>query len=326
MNDRSGRKIEYLRISVTDRCNLRCIYCMPKEGIDWVPHEDVLSFEELVHLIRLLAPLGIRRLRLTGGEPLVRAGLPGLIARLHDVEGIEEINLTTNGILFGPMARDLKDAGLHGVNFSLDTLKPEVYARITRTDRFAAARAGIEQALALGFARVKINCVPVQGVNDGEVADIAALSKDAPLEVRFIEMMPIGQGKNYTPVTMEQVYQKLVSVWGEATPYDGKLGNGPAAYCAFPGFQGRIGFISAVTHQFCSQCNRIRLTAEGYLKLCLHYSAGIDLRAPLRSGMDDKTLSALMAQTILDKPTRHQFSGNGSAQDLEQHNMNAIGG
>lgn len=325
MNDRFGRNIEYLRISVTDRCNLRCIYCMPQEGVDWVPHEDILSFEEIERLVRLLACQGIRRLRLTGGEPLVRAGLPSLIARLHAVAGIEEINLTTNGVLFAPMAQELKDAGLDGVNFSLDTLKPEVYARITRTDHFADACAGIKRALSLGFAHVKLNCIPVQGINDGEVAEIAALAKDVPLEVRFIEMMPIGLGKGHTPVPMAQVYQKLSAAWGKGQLYEGKLGNGPAAYYTFPGFRGRVGFISAVTHAFCGSCNRIRLTAEGYLKLCLHYSAGVDLRTPLRSGLDDDALSALMTQAILDKPDHHRFRSESGA-GLDPHNMNAIGG
>lgn len=325
MQDALGRKIEYLRISVTDRCNLRCIYCMPDEGIDWVSHNDILTFEEIAHLVRILTPLGIRRIRLTGGEPLVRLGLPDLVASLCAVDGVEQVNLTTNGILFAPMAAELKRAGLHGVNFSLDTLDPAVFHHITRTDRFAEARAGIEKALELGFSPIKINCVPVQGINDREVAAIAGLAKDVPMEVRFIEMMPIGCGKNFTPVTMEQVYQQLEAVYGAAQSYHGKLGNGPAAYCSFPGFQGHVGFISAVSHEFCSQCNRIRLTAEGYLKLCLHYNTGIDLRSPLRSGLADDALADLIRRAVLEKPDHHRFSDSG-VNAAETHNMNAIGG
>lgn len=326
MQDRLGRTIEYLRISVTDRCNLRCVYCMPEEGVGWVQHSSILRFEEIERLVHILAGIGIRRIRLTGGEPLVRLGLPALIADLNAIDGIDEINLTTNGVLFGPMAKELKDAGLHGVNFSLDTLKPDVFQRITRTSCFQEARAGIDAALAHHFASVKVNCVPVYDINDGELPDIAALARDLPLEVRFIEMMPIGCGKDYRPVTMEQAYQKLAEVYGPGQPYREKLGNGPASYYSFPGFQGHVGFISAVTHEFCSQCNRVRLTAEGYLKLCLHYSAGIDLRTPLRSGMDDNALAAMIRQAILDKPDHHRFSGGADGQPLESHNMNAIGG
>lgn len=326
MKDRLGRTIEYLRISVTDRCNLRCIYCMPEEGVRWVPHGEILSFEEIEHLCRIFAPLGIRRVRITGGEPLVRLGLPSLIARLHNIDGIDEINLTTNGILFAPMAAELKDAGLHGINFSLDTLNPAVFQRITRTDRFQDARAGIDAALALGFAHVKVNCVPVRGINDGEIAAIAALALHHPLEVRFIEMMPIGCGKQFIPVSMQQAYEAVSAAYGSGTPYSGVLGNGPASYYSFPGFQGHVGFISAVTHEFCSQCNRIRLTAEGYLKLCLHYNRGIDLRQGLRAGLSDETLTAQIRAAILDKPDHHRFTADADAATLDQHTMNAIGG
>ena len=326
MEDQYGRNIDYLRISVTDRCNLRCIYCMPKEGIEWLPHKDILSYEELVHLVRLLASMGIHRLRLTGGEPLVRTDLPDLISALHAVDGIDEINLTTNGILFSPMARDLLDAGVHGINFSLDTLSSTTFQRITRTDRFADARGAIDKALELGFARVKVNCVPVQGINDGEISAIAALAKDQPVDVRFIEMMPIGCGKNFKPVTMTEVYQALERVYGPAAVYTGQLGNGPASYVAFPGFQGHVGFIGALTHTFCSQCNRIRLTAEGYLKLCLHYSTGTDLRAPLRQGRSDEEICQIISDAIFHKPDHHRFSEAAQHISVEQHNMNAIGG
>ncbi len=326
MHDSLGRKIEYLRISVTDRCNLRCIYCMPENGVDWVSHDEILTFEEITRLVRLLTPLGIRRIRLTGGEPLVRAGLPFLISSLRAIDGIEQVNLTTNGILFAPMAKELKQAGLHGVNFSLDTLNPATFRRITRTDRFAEARASIEKALELEFSPIKVNCVPVHGINDSEVAAIAGLARSAPLEVRFIEMMPIGCGKNFTPVTMEQIYQQLENIYGSGHAYHGRLGNGPAAYYTFPGFQGHVGFISAVSHEFCSQCNRIRLTAEGYLKLCLHYSTGIDLRSPLRSGISDDALTNMIRQAILQKPKHHSFSASGTAPAADAHTMNAIGG
>lgn len=326
MNDQFGRTIEYLRISVTDRCNLRCIYCMPKEGVHWVTHGEILSFEELTHLVRLMVPLGIRRVRLTGGEPLVRLGLPDFIAALHEIDGLEQIHLTTNGSLFAPMAQTLKDAGLQGVNFSLDTLDPDIFSRITRTGRLEDVLAGIDQALALGYAPVKINCVPIRGINSGGIAEIAALAKSAPLEVRFIEMMPIGCGKDFHPVPMDEVLQTLEQSFGKAIPFTGKLGSGPAAYVIFPGFRGHVGFISAVTHEFCAQCNRIRLTAEGYLKLCLHYHTGVDLRTPLRASCGDEALTDTIRRAIAHKPDHHRFLQDAGPEPTEEHTMNAIGG
>lgn len=326
MIDRLGRKIEYLRISITDRCNLRCIYCMPKDGINWLEHDGILRFEEIVHLVRLLAPMGIRKIRLTGGEPLVRSNLPHLISELNRVDGIEEINLTTNGILFSSMAKELQDAGLHGINFSLDTLDPDVFSRITRSDSFHEAKAGIDKALELGFPSIKINCIPIKGINEDEIPEIAALAKSSPVEVRFIELMPIGCGKNYTPIPMEQVYRQLESVYGSPAVYRKKLGNGPASYYTFPGFTGRIGFISAMTHEFCENCNRVRLTSDGYLKLCLHYNNGIDLRTPLRSSTSDEELSSMIQRAILEKPDHHRFTGTTDGTSPDHHNMNSIGG
>ena len=326
MTDSYNRTIDYLRLSVTDRCNLRCIYCMPSKGVQWVPHGDVLRFEEIVHLVRLLSGLGIRRVRLTGGEPLVREGILDLAAALHALPGIDEIHLTTNGVLFAPMADPLRQAGIHGVNFSLDTLQPDIFRRITRTDQFAAARAGIDKALEAGFPSVKVNCVLMRGINDGEAAALASLAKDAPLEVRFIEMMPIGCGRGYTPVPTEEVYAALVKSFGKPNAFTTPLGSGPAVYVSFPAFQGHVGFISAMTHVFCARCNRVRLTAEGYLKPCLHNPAGTDLCTPLRTGMDDAALTALLRRAIEQKPARHHFTSCQAGEAMETRTMNAIGG
>lgn len=326
MTDSHNRTIDYLRLSVTDRCNLRCIYCMPEKGVQWVPHGDILRFEEIVHLVRLFSDLGIRRVRLTGGEPLVREGILDLTAALCALPDINEIYLTTNGVRFAPMANQFRQAGVQGVNFSLDTLRPDTFRRITRTDQFAAARAGIDKALEAGFPSVKVNCVLMRGVNDGEAAALAALAKDAPLEVRFIEMMPIGCGKGYAPVPMETVYAALVKAFGEPHAFTAPLGSGPAVYVSFPAFQGHVGFISAVTHAFCTRCNRVRLTAEGYLKLCLHDPAGVDLRAPLRAGMDDAALTALLRRAIEQKPAHHHFTSRPAGKAREARTMNAIGG
>lgn len=330
MKDRHGREIEYLRISITDRCNLRCDYCMPRDGVVWVAHEDLLTFEEILRLVRAMIPLGIRRVRLTGGEPLARLDLPVLIERLNAIDGIEQVNMTTNGVLFAPLAKELKRAGLYGINFSLDTLDRDVFKRITGVDALGAVRNAIDCALDMDFPRIKINCVPVRGVNDGELCAIAALAKDAPIDVRFIEMMPIGRGKKSNGVPIDEVRQRLEACYGTPTTYDGVLGNGPADYVSFPDFCGHIGFIGAVSHAFCSRCNRVRLTAEGYLKTCLHYHCGVDLRTPLRSALPDSALTELIRSAIENKPEHHTFTAcpedTESTDEIERHNMNAIGG
>ena len=325
MQDQFGRKIEYLRISLTDRCNLRCVYCMPTHGIRRLPRETMLTFEELLRLVRIFAALGIRRIRLTGGEPLLRPKLPELIAQLCAVDGIEHVALTTNGTLFSPMAEALKSAGLHAVTFSLDTLRADRFQHITRSDSFGAVLDGLERAYSLGFSPIKINCVPLLGINDEDWISIASLAKHAPLDVRFIELMPIGCAKAYLSVPTAQVYQCLSAHYGSGKALPHLTGTGPAEYVSFPGFQGRIGFISPMTHSFCTQCNRVRLTAQGYLRLCLQKDAGCDLRTLLRSGSDDSTLAGAIQGTILKKPACHSFS-QAAAFSCEESYMHTIGG
>ncbi|MGC4019915.1 MAG: GTP 3',8-cyclase MoaA [Muricomes sp.] len=331
MIDQYDRKIEYIRVSVTDRCNLRCVYCMPEEGIEQVEHSQILTYDEIVRICRMSAEEGVSKIKLTGGEPLVRKGLANLLSRLKEIPGIEEVTLTTNGVLLADQIDDLVKAGLDAVNISVDTLNSAQYAELTRRDELDRALAGLEAALKYPNLRVKVNCVILHGVNDEEWVPLAELAHSKRVDVRFIEMMPIGLGKSYHGSSQEAVLDKLKAVYGEPEPLSGKFGNGPAVYVGFPGFTGKIGFISAVSHKFCGDCNRVRLTAEGFLKACLQYSTGQDLKTLMRDGIEDDKLKEVIKKVIFEKPRCHQFSGTedndtGSEDDLEQHEMSKIGG
>lgn len=325
MKDQYGREINYIRVSVTDRCNLRCVYCMPAEGVEQVPHQDILSYDEIARLIRIGAGKGITRVKLTGGEPLVRKGLAELVGKLKSTAGIEEVTLTTNGVLLKEQMAELAKAGIGAVNISLDTLDKEMYASIARRDQLEAALAGIEEALQYPEVRVKINCVPLKGVNENQWSAIAGLAKDEKIDVRFIEMMPIGLGKEYEGRHQEEILKTLRASYGKERILEGRFGNGPSVYVQFEGFTGKIGFISAITHKFCGDCNRVRLTAEGFLKPCLQYAAGTDLRALLRGDASDEELAAVMEDTIYRKPRSHHFE-TGESPEFEQNRMSRIGG
>lgn len=305
MTDQMGRTIDYLRIGVTDRCNLRCTYCMPAEGIVLMKHEELLSFEEIHRVCSAGALLGIQKLKLTGGEPLARRGLPELAATLKRIPGIEQVTLTTNGVLLREFAPALAQAGIDVVNVSLDTLDRTHFAEITRRDALPAVLDGIHAALDAGL-RVRINCVPTRHMPKEELLALAALAQNAPLDVRFIEMMPVGHGDLYDGVATEELKALLTAHFGTLAAI-GDKGNGPAAYERIDGFAGRLGFISAVSKKFCAQCNRIRLTPAGFLKLCLDYDLGIDLRGALRAGVSDDELLRLMEAAIAQKPEGHQF-------------------
>ena len=325
MIDGQGRSIDYLRISVTDRCNLRCVYCMPPEGVEWMPHDDMLSYEEIIRLCTLFARRGIRKVRLTGGEPLARKGLAQLVAGIKAIDGIESIAMTTNGIALADQLPDLLAAGLTAVNVSLDTLDRAQYAAITRRDKLPQALESLYAALDAPGLRVKLNCVPM-GDNDEQLVPLAALARDHDLAVRYIELMPIGLGGDLPGRTEEQVRAKLEAAFGPMTPCGDSLGAGPGHYFTVPGFVGKIGFISAMTHQFCHQCNRVRLTATGFLKTCLQYETGVDLRALLRSGAGDEAIDQAIAAAILQKPLRHHFCDAAGQREDERRNMNQIGG
>ncbi len=325
MLDQYGRLIDYIRISVTDRCNLRCIYCMPEEGVEQVRHTDILSYAEIIRLCTIFVRLGIKHVKLTGGEPLVRKGLPDLAKGIRSIPGIEDVTLTTNGVLLKEQIKELYDAGIRAVNISLDTLDESMYQSITRRDLLCRVMDGLKECLKYPDLRLKINCVPLQGINEEEWERIAAIARDYPIDVRFIELMPIGFGKEYHGETQEILQKKLEAAYGSPKELSGRFGNGPSTYMAYPGFAGKIGFISAISHKFCSGCNRVRLTSEGYLKLCLQYTDGLDLRELLRSERTDEEIFQAIAAAIEKKPGSHQFTGE-EEDNFERHEMSRIGG
>ena len=338
MQDGLGREIDYLRISVTDKCNLRCRYCMPPHGITPLAHEEILTLEEIFRLVGIMEQLGIRKVRLTGGEPMVRKNLPWLVEQIHGLCGIREIAMTTNGTLFAPQAKVYREAGLTAVNISLDTLDPERFRCITGCDR-ADRAAGVDSVLrAIDAAleqqlKVKINCVPCVEMNGEDIEGIAALAADRPVDVRFIELMPIGCGKNYTGISSEEILRRLEQHFGKAIAISEKvnMATGPAEYYQFPGFSGRIGFISPISHKFCRECNRVRLTCEGRLKLCLHYDRGLELKPLLRSGASDEEIGRQIIKALKEKPSEHHFrekAADGGLTDgaEEQRKMVQIGG
>jgi GTP 3',8-cyclase len=323
--DTFGRTVNYVRISVTDRCNLRCIYCMPAEGVAWRDRSEILTFEEIERFAVVAAGEGITRVRLTGGEPLVRPGIADLVRRLHKVPGIDSIALTTNGALLTRLAHDLAEAGLDGVNISLVSLDPEVYSRVTRGGRLAGALAGIDAAFAAGIPTVKLNVVVVRSLEQDPLA-FARLTIDRPAHVRFIEYMPVGDGDDCAPgdvgggwnraeqVPSDETLARLnadaiAAGLGPLAPLDADrapVGGGPAKYYGFQGSKGTVGFISALSHPFCDACNRLRLTAEGKLRTCLFSDEELDVRSVLRLGTDAGIQSVIQA-AIAAKPESHNM-------------------
>lgn len=324
MLDIYNRKIDYIRISITDRCNLRCIYCMPEEGIKLIDHKEVLTYEEIIRLCRQFAKIGISKVKITGGEPLVRKDVHKLIKAIKEIDGIDNITMTTNGILLENQIDDLVNAGLDAVNISIDTLREDRYREITRLGDINKVMSGIKKCLTYKNLKVKINCVPIKGENEEELLDLINLCKDNDISIRFIEIMPIGLGRNMKGFSDEEVIEIVERNLGKLTPYHGKLGNGPSTYYSLEGYKGKIGFISAVNHKFCESCNRVRLTCEGFLKACLQYSIGTDLRELLRSGKSDEEILEAIKNTIYNKPEEHSF--NLIIEKEEQKAMSQIGG
>ena len=324
MRDQYGRTIDYMRISLTDRCNLRCIYCMPEEGICQIPREEILGQDEIIKICRLVGELGISRIKLTGGEPLVRRICVPLVKELKALPGIQQVTLTTNGILLKEQLPGLMEAGLDALNISLDTLEAENFRRITRRDELDRTLEGLEAALSYPSLKVKINCVPTFQT-DQELLQVAALARENPLHVRFIEMMPIGLGKDFTARDENSVKEILEKKYGILTPVSEILGNGPCHYYTLEGFKGKIGFISALSHKFCNQCNRVRLTSTGYLKGCLQFENGVDLKALLRNGASDEILKNALQKAIFEKPAGHNFQEKKNGRE-ESHIMSQIGG
>ena len=323
MLDRYGRVINYLRISVTDRCNLRCCYCMP-EGVQDVGMKNILTFEEIWEIVRTGVSLGITHIRITGGEPLVRKGCVDLIRGIREIPGVETITMTTNGVLLGNYGKQLKEAGVDGVNISLDTLDPEEFYKITGKRKLQEVLAGIRAAKTAGLP-VKLNAV-----NRKELDPIPLVryAQEENLPLRFIEMMPVGYGKKYVGRSNEELRETLEAVCGKAECMTNReelsrMGSGPAVYYQFSDLKVPVGFISAIHGKFCDTCNRVRLTAEGYLKLCLCYDEGEDLRRVLREG-EKENLRTILEQTIFRKPAAHCFEH--PAEMTETHEMVKIGG
>ena len=307
LRDQHGRAIEYLRISVTDRCNFRCVYCMPEQGLAWLPKQDILSYEEIVGVVRQLAPLGLRRLRITGGEPTIRPDLVTLIRQLKAVDGIEDIALSTNGVKLPSMAAELRAAGLDRVNISADSLRSERIAQIARRDLGFRPVEAAEAALATGLDPVKLNVVVMRGVNDDEVVDFARLTQRMAVHVRFIELMPVGEMAHLTDAHIVPSAEVLarVATLGALSPADGPArGNGPAKYHRLAGAPGTVGVITPMTHTYCGSCNRVRLTADGRLRTCLYGDHEVNLRDPLRAG---QPLEPLFVQALRDKPLEHDL-------------------
>lgn len=326
MQDQYGREIDYVRISITDRCNLRCTYCMPEEGIEnYTSHTEILSYEEILRLVRCLAKLGIGKIKLTGGEPLVRLGCCDLVRQLKAIDGIEQVTITTNGVLLEELAGGLIEAGIDGINVSLDTVERDIFQQITRCDYFDSVMAGIEKVKALRYQNLKLNCVPIAQFNKKELVKLAAQARDYPMAVRFIELMPIGLAQAYTAVSKEEIMDMLTEAFGPMTPYAGTLGNGPAEYYSLPDFKGHIGFIGAIHNKFCGQCNRIRLTSNGFLKLCLNQNKGGDLLPLIRGNASDEELTEAMRNIIYQKPAAHHFYEDDQ-QDTDSRQMYQVGG
>lgn len=316
MKDSFGRQITYLRLSVTDKCNLRCRYCMPAEGVPVRPHEDMLTEEEMLRAVRVCAGLGINKVRVTGGEPLVKKNIVSICRGIAGISAIEELCLTTNGTLLPPLAKDLKKAGVARINISIDTLDPVQYRQITRNGSLEDALNGLEAALEAGFERIKVNCVLIGGFNDTQVLEIAALTLKYPVDVRFIELMPMKDNTDFPEasyVPSSVVTQKLPQLQKSGS-------DGVARLYTLPGARGKIGLISPLSNLFCSCCNRIRITADGKVKPCLHTGDEFSIK-----GLDEQAMRDMIEKAVMAKPERHAPLSAG-CRSLSGRNMNQIGG
>jgi cyclic pyranopterin phosphate synthase len=324
--DQFNRPITYLRISVTDKCNLRCVYCMPERGLPWLPKAEILSYEEIAQLVRAAASAGVRRIRLSGGEPLIRKNLWHLVEEIAAIDGIEDIALSTNGLLLQEQIDDLLAAGLKRVNISLDTLREDRFFEIARRPGLDRVLAGIDAAIARGLSPVKINCVVMRGRNDDEIAAFARWTKERAVYVRFIELMPVQENLDVQRdayVSADEILERVRAI-GDLRSVDGPGGNGPARYFAFAGAPGAVGVISPLSHDYCERCNRVRLTANGRLRLCLFGDYEIDLRTPLRAGASTQEIAGMLRASMLIKPERHHLKLGEAASRMRA--FSEIGG
>jgi len=324
--DSYARSIDYLRVSVTNRCNLRCKYCMPEEGVEDLGHDIILSLEEIAHLVKVAARIGIQKVRLTGGEPLVRRNITKLIADIAQIPKINDIAITTNGMLYADMAEELKAAGLTRANFSLDSLDPETFKYITTRGSLNDVIRSISKALEMGMAPIKINTVVMKGINDHEILDFVELAKKMPLHVRFIEFMPVGDLPFYKTDRVVTVSQIRETIEQKYELYKGAAiqGNGPAKSYRIRGGMGTVGFISAMSDHFCSECNRIRMTADGKLRGCLFAKEEFNLKLALQNHASDEKLADIFSKAIREKPQRHHMDEGWGADNKRK--MYQIGG
>jgi cyclic pyranopterin phosphate synthase len=327
LTDRYQRPIDYLRVSITDRCNLRCIYCMPLGGAVKLDHEDILTYEEFLRLIQIAVNIGIKKVRLTGGEPLVRKGAVDFCRRLTRIDGLQSLSLTTNGVLLGELGQDLYAAGIRRVNVSLDTLQREKFLRITRRDEFDRVWRSIHAAERIGFNPIKINVVVMRGINDDEVLDLARLSLHRPYHIRFIEFMGFNNDSQWNLqhyYSADEILKKLRQ-FGALEQVVAQHTNGPARHYRWPDAPGMIGIISPISHHFCPTCNRIRLTADGKLRNCLFSDQEVDIKSPLRREATDSELAQFLRDSIVNKPEKHSLQPD-VFRKCQSRPMVAIGG
>jgi len=323
--DPCNRYLNYLRISITDRCNLKCIYCVPRDLIPRLSHDEILTYEEILRVVRVGVKLGISKIRVTGGEPLVRKGVYEFLTELSRISGLTDLSLTTNAVALKDNLQRIKSAGIKRINVSLDTINPEKFAKITGMDLFDQVWQGIEGALEMGFHPIKINVVALNGVNDEELIDMAQLSFDYPFHIRFIEYMPIGQSQmGNGPLLLAPEIKKRISVLGRLIPVRNSANDGPAQRYRLDGAAGEIGFIHAMSHHFCDRCNRLRLTARGQLRPCLLSDHHEDVRGPLRDGCSDDQLAEIFFKAVRHKPSDHNLALQNPTRVCGQ--MHSIGG
>ncbi|MBD9013071.1 MAG: GTP 3',8-cyclase MoaA [Lachnospiraceae bacterium] len=331
MIDLYGRTIDYLRVSITDRCNLRCRYCLPGgEETVAADQERYLNLEEVLRVCQAAERIGIRKFKITGGEPLVRQDCLELIRRLKELPETEAVTLTTNGVLLKRALPELKRLSIDGINVSLDTLKPERFSGIAGLctdgrETWKQVFEAVKEGAALGIP-MKINCVPIRGLNEDEILDFVALTRELPVDVRFIELMPIGAGKAFRGMSRLELLEVIRNAWPEFQKTEEKRGNGPAVYGRIPGSQGCVGFIEAIHGKFCGSCNRLRLTSEGFLKPCLYYKKGVELKTLLRKEAGNEKLEEALRQAVLQKPESHHFQEKDPKHQAEERFMARIGG
>lgn len=323
MRDKFGRQIDYIRISLTDRCNLRCKYCMPEEGVKLLKHQDILTYEEIIILSKIFISLGIKNFKLTGGEPLVRRDVSQLVKSLKNIEGIGEVTMTTNGVLLEEYGSDLIEAGIDRINISLDSLNPTKYQEITGRNFLDKVFHGINLILSNGFDKVKINTVPIKPLDENDMDRLIDLGRENPIDIRFIKMMPIGIADSSLGYSKKEMLDLIEKKLGPSRIFYGKRGNGPAEYYSFKNYMSKIGFIDAMNNNFCSQCNRIRLSATGSIKPCLYYDAGESLKPYIYSLAEDE-LKEKIKDIVYNKPLKHHMLENKMNEDKK--NMNQIGG